>query len=193
MIMSKEKRNQLMLVAIVTLAVLLLIGFTLIHPQLQTLSQIKANIKNAQAKLEQLNDTIKHTDAAESELASVSDALSHAEDDMASGDIFAWTYDTIRRFKTPFQVDIPQIGQPETGDVTLLSNFPYKQVTFTVNGTAYYHDLGKFIAAFENKFPHIRIMNLTVNPIGISTDPDASTEKLSFRMDVVALIKPNSS
>ncbi|MGD1089166.1 MAG: hypothetical protein ABR955_10640 [Verrucomicrobiota bacterium] len=186
--MSKEKRNQLIIVAIITIAVLVLIGFTLIRPQLQTLSQLKANTKNARAKLELINDTIKHTDAAESELASVSDTLSHAEDDMASGDIFAWTYDTIRSFKTPYQVDIPQVGQPEAGDVDMLPNFPYKQVMFTLNGTAYYHDLGKFIAAFENKFPHIRVMNLTVAP----SDPDAGTEKLSFRMNIVALIKPDS-
>jgi hypothetical protein len=189
MIMSKEKRNQLTLVAIITIGVLVLIGFMLIRPQLQTLSEIKTNIRTAQAKLDQINNTIKHTDIAESELASVSDALSHAEDDMASGDIYSWTYDTIRRFKTPYQVDIPQIGQPETGDVDLLPDFPYKQVTFTLNGTAYYHDLGKFVAAFENKFPHIRIVNLTVDP----ADPDQGTEKLAFRMDIAALIKPNSS
>jgi len=188
--MSKEKRNQLFFVAIITIAVLVLIGFAFIHPQLQTLSKIKANKKDALAKLQQINDTIKHTDATEAALASVTDALSHAEEDMASGDIYSWTYDTIRRFKIPYQVDIPQIGQPEMGNVDLLPNFPYKQVKFTVNGTAYYHDFGKFIAAFENTFPHIRIVNLTMDPL--PPGPDGSTEKLSFRMDIVALIKSNS-
>jgi hypothetical protein len=187
----KEKRNQLLLVAIITGAVMVLIGLTFINPQLQTLSKIKANKRAAQAKLQQINDTIKHMDAAESELAAVSNALSHAEEDMASGDIYSWTYDTIRRFKVPYQVDIPQIGQPELSDVDLLPNFPYKQVKFTVNGTAYYHDFGKFIAAFENTFPHIRIVNLTMDPV--PSGPDGSTEKLSFRMDIVALIKSNSS
>jgi hypothetical protein len=187
--MLKEKRRQLILVVVITTGVLALIVFALIRPQLQNLSKIKANTKKAQANLEQLNDTIKHTDTVESELASVSDTLSHAEDDMASGDIYAWTYDTVRRFKTLYQVDIPQIGQPEIGDVDLLPDFPYKQVKFTLGGTAYYHDLGKFIAAFENKFPHIRILNLTVSP----SNPDVGTEKLSFSMDVVALIKSNSS
>jgi hypothetical protein len=171
--------------------VMVLIGLTFINPQLQTLSKIKANKRAAQAKLQQINDTIKHMDAAESELAAVSNALSHAEEDMASGDIYSWTYDTIRRFKVPYQVDIPQIGQPELSDVDLLPNFPYKQVKFTVNGTAYYHDFGKFIAAFENTFPHIRIVNLTMDPV--PSGPDGSTEKLSFRMDIVALIKSNPS
>jgi hypothetical protein len=189
--MSKEKRNQLMLVAIITAAVLAVIGLMLIHPQLQTLSQIKANTKSAQFKLDQIKTTIKHTDAAEAELAEVSNTLSDAEKDMASGDVYAWTYDTLRRFKTSYQVDIPQIGQPTISDVDLLPNFPYQQVKFTINGTAYYHDLGKFIAAFENKFPHIRIVNLTVDPVPAGTDE--STEKLSFRMDLIALIKPNSS
>ncbi|MGH7975316.1 MAG: hypothetical protein ACREC8_01500, partial [Limisphaerales bacterium] len=63
--MSKEKRNQLLLVAIITVAVLVLIGLTLIHPQLQTLSRIKKDKKAAEAKLVQINNTIKHTDTAE--------------------------------------------------------------------------------------------------------------------------------
>jgi hypothetical protein len=189
--MSKEKRNQLLLVTIITVAVLVLIGFTLIHPQLQTLSKIHANVRDAQTKLQQINDTIKHTDTTETELSAVTNALSHEEEDMASGDIYSWTYDTIRRFKVPYQVDIPEIGQPDMGDVDLLPNFPYKQVKFTVNGTTYYHDFGKFIAAFENTFPHIRIVNLTMDPV--PAGPEGNSEKLSFRMDIVALIKSNSS
>ena len=52
-------------------------------------------------------------------------------------------------------------------------SFPFKQVKFTITGTAYYHDLGKFIANFENTFPHIRVVNLQIQP-----DPSASDEKL---------------
>lgn len=58
---------------------------------------------------------------------------------------------------------------------------------FRVSGTAYFHDLGKFVAAFENAFPHARIVNLLVNPASSSED-----ETLSFQMDIIELIKPNS-
>jgi hypothetical protein len=107
------------------------------------------------------------------------------EGDIASGDIYAWTYDLISRFKKSYKVEIPSIGQPTMSDVDLLPLFPYKQLRVTITGTAYYHDFGKFIADFENTFPHIRVVNLVLDPAG--TD----SEKLAFRMDVIALVKSN--
>jgi len=67
----------------------------------------------------------------------------------------------------------------------LLPAFPFKQVKFAVTGTAYYHDLGRFIADFENTYPHIRVANLQVQP----GDAGDGAEKLSFRMEVIALVK----
>jgi hypothetical protein len=120
-------------------------------------------------------------------LTEVTNALAHAEADLASGDLFSWTYDTMRHFKQPYKVEIPEIGHPTAGNVDLLPSFPYRQIQFTVNGTAYYHDLGKFITDFENIFPHARMVRLVVESGG------DNTEKLSFRMEIIALMKPNPS
>jgi hypothetical protein len=62
-------------------------------------------------------------------------------------------------------------------------------VTLTVSGTAYYHDLGKFLADFENEFPHIRLVNLDIQLSPAVGD----TEKLVFKVDIVTLAKPNPS
>ncbi|HVU09209.1 MAG TPA: hypothetical protein VHG89_11765 [Verrucomicrobiae bacterium] len=163
----------------------------MINPERQTLAKTISSRADAERKLQQIKETVKKTDSTETELASVSDALTNAESDMASGDIYAWTYDTLRRFKASYAVDIPQIEQPNVSAVDLMPDFPYKQFRVTISGTAYYHDLGKFIAAFENTFPHIRILNVTVDPA--STSPGDNSEKLSFKMDLVALIKPDAS
>jgi hypothetical protein len=72
----------------------------------------------------------------------------------------------------------------------LLPSFPYKQIRFAINGTAYYHDLGKFISDFENHFPHARVVNLVIEPM---SNADNTNEKLSFRMEIIALVKPNPS
>jgi hypothetical protein len=108
---------------------------------------------------------------------------------MASGDFYSWTYDTVRTFKASYRLDIPEIGHPEVSDTDLLPDFPFKQAKFSINGTAYYHDLGKFIADLENKFPHIRVVNLVIQPVQSSGGND---EKLSFKMDIIALVKPAS-
>jgi hypothetical protein len=185
--MSKEKRNQLITVVIITVAILALIGFGLIRSQFDSLSKLKNDKEAADTKLERIKNSIKTADGMASELTGLTNALSHLEVDMASGDLYSWTYDTMRRFKQQYKVEIPDIGRPTIGNVDLLPSFPYRQIQFTVNGTAYYHDLGKFIADFENSFPHSRMVRLVVESGG------DNTEKLSFRMEIITLVKPNPS
>ncbi|MGA9451279.1 MAG: hypothetical protein WBW41_08040 [Verrucomicrobiia bacterium] len=185
---DKDKRTQFILVIFCTLGVLGLIGFALIRPQYQTLSKIHNTERDARDKLKKIKDTINKAGDTTIQLSNVTARLSSAEEDMASGDIYAWTYDTIRKFKASYRVDIPTVGQPFLGDVDLLPQFPYKQIRVTISGTAYYHELGRFIADFENTFPHIRVVNLTLEPVNPT---EAGNEKLAFRIDVVALVKPN--
>lgn len=109
---------------------------------------------------------------------------------MVMGDPASWIYDTIRNFKGRFKVEISVNGQLTTGDVDILPRFPYKQIKATASGTAYYHDLGTFIAEFENAFPHARIVNLTIEPAGTLGD---NIERLTFRMDIIFLVKPTGS
>jgi hypothetical protein len=187
---DKEKRKQLILALISTVVLLAVIVVGLIRPQYDAISKTKEKITAARAKLQSAEDTIKQADAMSLQLADADLSLSDSEKDMASGDLYAWTYDTIRNFKADYKVEIPTIGQPTMSDVDLLARFPYKQLKVTVNGTAYYHDLGRFIAAFENEYPHIRVVNLTIEPV--SDASAGSNEKLAFSMDIVALIKPNA-
>jgi Tfp pilus assembly protein PilO len=185
--MSREKRNQLVIVVVVTMAILALIGFGLIRSQFDTISKIENDKHTADDRLKDIKNGVKTADAIASELIEVTNALSHTEADMASGDLFSWSYDTMRHFKQQYKVEIPEIGHPTAGNVDLLPSFPYKQIQFTISGSGYYHDLGKFIADFENNFPHSRMAHLI-----IESDRDNS-EKLMFRMDIISLMKPNPS
>lgn len=180
---NRQKRNQLFL----TLgAAVILIGgmlFGMIRPQYARLAGIRRQTADAQTKLKNNQRTILESEALATQQAELSSNLTQAESDMATGDIYAWTIDTMRHFKMHYRVDLPDIGQPSVSDVDILPHFPYKQLKFTVHGTGYYHDIGKFIADFENKFPHMRVMNLEISPIG------GDSEKLAFSMDIVALVK----
>lgn len=186
---SKQKRNQLILVLLCTVVVLGLLWLNLIRPRNAVLSRTTAAEKAAAGKLESIQNAIKHAHAISAELAAETQTLSNAESDMASGDLYSWTYNTIRLFKVPYHVDIPDIGHPDVETMDLLPDFPFKQVKFTVTGTAYYHDLGKFVADLENKFPHIRVVDLQMQP----ADVNGGSEKLSFKMDILLLVKSTSS
>jgi Tfp pilus assembly protein PilO len=188
--LSIEKRNQLITVILATLAVLALIGFGLIRPQYDSLSKIAKTRDAANKNLQSIKHAITNSEAIANEWNETNNALVQAEEDMASGDLYSWTYDTIRHFKQSYRVEIPEVGHPTIGESDLLSSFPYKQIQFTINGTVYYHDLGKFIADFENSFPHSRMVRLVVEP---AASTDSNSEKLSFNMEIITLVKPNPS
>ena len=186
---DKEKRTQFILVILGTLVVLGLIGFFLVQPQYERLSRIHKTARDERARLQKIEDTIKRAGDTTVQLSNVVVNLSAAQSDMAAGDIYAWTYDTVRKFKASYRVDIPTIGQPTLGDVDILPQIPFKQIRVSISGTAYYHELGRFIADFENSFPHIRVVNLAIEPVSVG---DAGNERLTFRMDIIALVRPNS-
>lgn len=185
--LPSAKRNQLIVVILATVGLIGLVYFLLINPQNEKNRDLAGKIGSETIRFQQMQTTIKQKEATASALADLTQQINRAEQDVASGDVSAWTYDTIRRFKVNYHVDIPSIGQPAQSDCDLIANYPYKQIRFSLSGTAYYHDLGKFVSDFENKFPHCRILNLTADPVATTAN---GGEKLSFRMDVVALVKP---
>jgi len=179
----------LIVVAVATVALIALIYFFLIQPQNQKNNNLAADTKAAKAKWEQYKVIIKQANATASQLDEISSQLNRAETDIATGDFYSWTYDTIRRFKTNYHVEIPTIGTPAISDVDLLPSLPYKQIKVTLNGSGYFHDIGKFFADFENNFPHMRLVNLQLDQTTSATG--GSSERLSFRTDVVVLVKSN--
>jgi len=187
--LSPAKRNQLVVVLLIAAALVGAVYFLLISPQNKENQLLISQANDKSADLGKYKKIISQAESTSNQLVSVSLQLDNAEHDIATGDVYAWIYDTIRRFKTNYHLDIPTISQPAISDVDMIPNFPYKQVRLSLMGTGYYHDLGKFVADFENNFPHIRLVNLSIQS---SSDPNSPTEALSFRMDVVALVKPNS-
>jgi hypothetical protein len=182
--LPREKRNPFIIVVLISATLLALICFGLIGSQRASLVTVADGRRVASQKLQVIENSIKNTDATAKDLKDAMDALNGAEADMASGDFYSWTYNTMRLFKQQYKVEIPEPGHPTVGDVDLLPAFPYKQIRFSINGTAHYHDLGKFIADFENTFPHARVVNVTI-------DSGGEGEKLSFRMDIIVLVKPS--
>lgn len=188
--LPKDKRNQLVLVVLITLGTLGALGFGLIKYQYNSLHRLAEKRVVAEAKLKKMRDAIKYADQLKADLDEVGKTLAERENDMASGDVFSWVYNTLRKFKTPYKVELPQFSPiGPNSPMSLLPNFPYQQATLTVAGTAHYHDFGRFLADFENQFPHIRVLNLALD-VNAGTLPE-EPETLSFRMDIVTLVKPN--
>ena len=190
--LPKEKLNRLILVILATLIAIAGLYFGLIRRQNESLVRLAQQQAAAAKKLQVIRDAIHRADQIKAQLDEAKTTLTAAESDIASGDLYAWVIDWLRQYKAPYKVEIPQFSQlGAPADVNLLPRFPYKQTTLTVAGTAHYHDLGRFLSDLENQFPHVRLLNLSLDVNAIS--PSAETETLTFKLDIVTLAKPNPS
>src|SRR6266699_1770651 len=98
--LPKEKRDQLILIGLVTLAVLAGLGFGLIKYQYETLARLAAKKTEAEQKFVQMQEQIKRADRVEAELADARAVITNLEAGMApSGDSFSWIINTVRAFK----------------------------------------------------------------------------------------------
>jgi hypothetical protein len=190
--LSKEKKQHLALIGIITVAALAGLGWGLIKNQYEYLGRLAEKKVSTEKKLHRIEDAIKRTSQIEAELADSKKKLTAMEEDLASGDLYSWIINTLRKFSDDYKVEIPQkSGVSGPADVTLLPNFPYKQASIAVMGTAHYHELGRFIADFENQFPHMRLVNLGMEVVPATGSGDQ--EMLTFKMEIITLIKPNAS
>jgi len=189
--LPRQKRNQLIAVVLGTLVALVGLYFGLIKHQEQNLQRLAQKQVAVEKRRRQVLDAVKNASQIETDLANAKKALADGEADIAAGDLYAWVINWLRQFKAAYKVELPQFSQLGSPvDVNLLPNFPYKQATLSVAGTAHFHDLGRFLADLENQFPHVRLLNLSLDANAPSTSVEPET--LSFKMDIVTLTKPAS-
>jgi Tfp pilus assembly protein PilO len=190
--LPRDKRQKLIAVVVATLVALGGLYFGLIKYQKQNLVHLAQKKVAVQARHRQVLDAIKRAQQIEADLATAKKALADAEADIASGDLYSWVINTLRDFKAKHKVNVPQFNPiGPTTEVNLMPNFPYKQATLSVAGTAHFHDFGRFLADLENQFPHIRVLNLSVE---LNQSPVAEEqETVSFKLEIVTLVKTNPS
>lgn len=186
--LPKEKRNQVILVWLVTVAVIVGWAFMVLDYQLKGRLKAKNDLDNRIEQFTSMTNQLAQAEEIQKKADEASYELEVVESKMTpSSDAFTWALNTLRDFTKGRQVEIPQISQPSITETTLLPGFPYQQAKLTVAGSAFYHDLGMFIADFENQFPHVRITNLDLQP------NTSAGEKLNFRLDIIFLVKPESA
>ncbi len=186
--LSKEKRSQLALTVVMILVVGTGLYMGLIRYQQAKIRTLAVEKEKGNRKLAKISEIFRSGSQIETELAVIRKELDSREDEMVSDDLYSSMINNIRKFKLAYPVEIQQFNSKGQADLNLFPRFPYKQFTVSILGTAYYHDLGKFIADFENKFRSSRILNLE-----LTTDPSQAAgegEKLIFRMEIVSLVKP---
>lgn len=191
--LPKEKRDKLILLCIGTLVVMAGLYYGLITIQKKTLADTLKKQGEQGTKLSNAQRLTSLSGQIEKNLEAVTARLKDIESTMPSGDIYSWSILTVNTFKEKYQVEIPQFSKEVQSEVGMFAKFPYRAATFSLRGTAFYHDFGRFLADFENTFPYMRIQNIELEPNAANNSVNpADAEKLAFKMDVVTLVNvPN--
>lgn len=190
--LSKEKRDRLLLLGVGTLAVLAGMYYGLIATQRGWMEEVDKRQFEQENKLQMAQRLAGSIGAIKQNLEASKQRLKAIESGMASGDMYSWVILTVNSFKENYHVDIPQFSREVPTEVGMFGRFPYRAANFSLRGTAYFHDLGKFVADFENTFPYMRLQNIELDPVvpsGANTQNDP--EKLGFKLEIVALVTPN--
>lgn len=189
--MNQQKKQQIILVVIGALALVAATYIVAIGPQRLKMTENEATKKEFTEKKEKADAMIAKEAEFKSDLAAVQQRLGALEGQMAQGDVFLWMNARLREFKTKynFKVDIPSVDRELRVPVGVIPDFPYQAALFRVTGTGYFHDIGSYIRTFENDHPFIRVQNIMMQPAP-SVNPEEQSEKLSFSMELVTLIKP---
>ena len=191
--LSKAKKQQLVLVLMGAAAVIAGLWYLVIQNQYTWLAGADQKTLDMRDKVGKAASLLKKAGDIESSLEADVKKLEAIEGGMASGDIYLWIINTVNRFNTERQVIISDFQREILGEVGVIARFPYKAATFPVKGTGHYHELGKFIAGFENSFPFVRVQNLEMTPASRpSGTMGEDSENLSFNFEIVALVKPPS-
>ena len=187
--LPKDKRDRIVLVAIITVAASAAIWLLLISSQRQTLRTVRADVQKSSEQLARGNNLLKTQTQVSEQFEAASQQLQQREAAMAApNDMYSWLIQTLNKFRANYRVEIPQFGRELPAEVGIFPKFPYHAALFNVRGTAHFHDFGKFLADFENAFPYIRVQNIELTAMADASGD--SREKLSFKMELLTLVRP---
>lgn len=193
--LSTEKRNRIILVIVAGVITSACLWYGLISSGDTRLVRSRERRVAAMERVEKARTRVAQAEKIEEEMEAAVQALRGIEEGMASGvDLYRWSYILMEKARAGHDVEISEVTRPQTNEVGVLASFPYPAATFTVKGVGYYHDFGKFLADFENRFPYFRVQNISLGNLAEAGGDSANTrvgkDKLFFKVDVVVPVKP---
>jgi hypothetical protein len=194
--LPKAKRDQLILVAVVTLMAICGLMFFVADAQRSELKRNQARTESVRAKLLQADKLSRTEPDIQARLQKLTQDLGAREVLLAPNhDTYAWLLQNLAQFLSVHRgagVTPAGISQPEVTDTKLIPKFAYKIATFHVKANGYFHDVGRFIADLETQFPYVCVQNIELSRGTGSPQSGADAEKLNISFDLVMLMQPST-
>jgi Tfp pilus assembly protein PilO len=190
--LSKTQREQLIGIAVGTVALVALLWYFGVTAKQQELSRTERNTAQMRDTLNSAENKIRQAEDIAEQLQTHTQLLDKREAMLASNiDPYSWIISTINPFiQSRKGVNFYHYSQPDISDAGVISDFPYKWATFHLEGTGYYHDFGKFFVDLENNFPYFRVQNLSLSA---NSTAGGEPEKLNVTFELVVPIKASDT
>ncbi len=187
--LKPEQRQKLLLTFVGALAAIGVIYYTLIRSQLAQLSKEKEATAQYEGKVAEAERLLKMADTYRREFEETGAKLKAIEDTMAppNSDLYAWMFKLVKKYQEGQKVAVLHVSSELPCEVGVFPQFPYQAIPASIDGQGSYHDIGKFVADFENQFPYFRVQNLELKPLGGAPGAEEK-DLLSFKLEIVALI-----
>lgn len=189
--LSKEKQQQVIAVLIGAVLVIVALYLLVITGQQAKIAKLDKELGDVQNLVARAERDIKDEKIKLQMLAEATNQLAELERDlMPSNQVYSAFITLFQQFRSQHgaRVDIVEIGRDRSAPLGMVNKFPYGTAVITVRGFANYHDFGRFLADFETQYPFMRVRTFSLSAGALET---AASEKLSFEMEIVALVKPN--
>jgi hypothetical protein len=186
-------RNRVLFVLGVGLGLVLLAWFGAVSPLRGKLAvqQGRAELARIQLRLAQasLEKGPEYQTLAEARRAEIIEL----ESTMAEGrSLLFWEWGNLMPYGKLFGITFRSWENPTLGEADVPPTVPYPMATFGLTGQGHFHSFGKFLAAFENSSPFIKLKSLTLQAVTPGFASMDDPEELSFRIEYHILAQTNS-
>jgi hypothetical protein len=190
-----ETRSRLVFVLLLGTGLAVLLWFSLIARLQGRVEMWAGRVELARMQLQVAQTSIDRADHYR-ELVNTNLAAIHAlEERMAQGDHYAWVINEVSELVGELDVmdvHLSNFFPPRLEDLDLPPAVPYRLGTFTVEGRAYYHSFGSFLAAFENSSPFVKVKGISLSSTAGGASRTDEPERLQFRLEFHTLAKTNA-
>lgn len=203
--MSKDKRDKLILTILAIIGVLGVLYTFVIGAQNDALNSYMNGSNKGRDQLDKAQRLIRNAPIIEQNLATNRFKLQEMQVDMSPPGAEYYTFvKVLKEFET--KMDMTLVAAVATKadmvDPGLLPKFPYPATAISFTPSAHFHDIGRFIAEFENNYPYMRVAAIRLHPdtavrgarrMPVAGEAEQSNEKLGGEIRLVNFIKPNAS
>jgi hypothetical protein len=110
---------------------------------------------------------------------------------MAHGDIYRWVVNQGADLQDRHDIYLSAPPPPRLIEVEAPPPVAYPAALYSLGGYGYFHNVGTFLADFENSSPFIRMKSFVIQATAPGLVGTRDAEKLSFQMDFVTLVCTN--